>query len=77
MRRLPAQTWDQRIRTLRVHGISRGRRFPPAAGWAYFANQENNPPLPSAEYTELILSGARYWGLPEEYLRELEQIPVG
>lgn len=29
---------------------------------------------PSQEYFELILRGARDWGLPDEYVRKLEQI---
>jgi gamma-glutamylcyclotransferase (GGCT)/AIG2-like uncharacterized protein YtfP len=43
---------------------------------AYFADRQANPPLPNAEYKELILSGARYWHLPEDYIGELEQIEV-
>jgi gamma-glutamylcyclotransferase (GGCT)/AIG2-like uncharacterized protein YtfP len=42
----------------------------------YFAEREPNPPLPNAEYKNLILSGARYWHLPEGYIRELEEIRV-
>jgi gamma-glutamylcyclotransferase (GGCT)/AIG2-like uncharacterized protein YtfP len=43
---------------------------------AYFADPQPNPPLPNAAYKILILTGARYWHLPEEYIRELEQIEV-
>lgn len=54
-----------------------GHEKQPLIVWAYFANRQPNPPLPNAEYKELILSGARYWHLPEDYIRELEQIEVG
>ena len=40
----------------------------------YFANQEQNPPLPNAEYKRLIVGGARFWGLPDGYIEELERI---
>jgi len=43
---------------------------------AYFADPQPNPPLPNAAYKNLILSGARHWHLPEEYIRRLEQIEV-
>lgn len=41
---------------------------------AYFGDAERSPPLPSAAYKDLILAGARHWHLPDEYIRELEQI---
>ena len=40
----------------------------------YFADPQPNPPLPNTAYKNLILTGARHWHLPEEYVRELEQI---
>ncbi|MDW8470210.1 MAG: gamma-glutamylcyclotransferase [Burkholderiales bacterium] len=43
----------------------------------YFAEREPNPPLPSQAYKALILRGARFWRLPDAYIRELEAIPVG
>jgi gamma-glutamylcyclotransferase len=43
---------------------------------AYFADPQLNPPLPNAEYKNLILAGARHWQLPAEYIRELERIEV-
>jgi gamma-glutamylcyclotransferase (GGCT)/AIG2-like uncharacterized protein YtfP len=43
---------------------------------AYFGNPQPNSPLPNVAYKSLILAGARYWHLPEEYIRELEQIEV-
>ena len=43
---------------------------------AYFGDPQPNPPLPNAEYKDLILSGARHWHLPDEYTHQLEQIEV-
>ena len=43
---------------------------------AYFGDPQPNPPLPNAAYRDLILAGARHWHLPEEYVRQLEQIEV-
>jgi hypothetical protein len=43
----------------------------------YFATRQSNPPLPGTEYKNLILNGARYWKLPEEYIKAvLEPIQV-
>ena len=41
------------------------------------ASPQPDPPLPNAAYKGLILAGAKYWHMPEEYIRELEQIEVG
>ena len=43
---------------------------------AYFGVAQNNPPLPNTAYKNSILDGAKYWHLPEAYIRELEQIQV-
>jgi gamma-glutamylcyclotransferase len=40
----------------------------------YFAIREPNPPLPSVEYTRLIVEGAEYWHLPQTYIDELRRI---
>ena len=42
----------------------------------YFPEEEADPPLPSVAYKQLIIEGAKFWGLPEEYLRGLEAIKV-
>jgi gamma-glutamylcyclotransferase (GGCT)/AIG2-like uncharacterized protein YtfP len=42
----------------------------------YIANKQPNPPLPNAQYKNLIVSGARHWKLPEEYILKLEQIEI-
>jgi hypothetical protein len=42
--------------------------------FTYFGDPQSTPPRPNAEYKELILSGARYWHLPDDYICELEAI---
>jgi gamma-glutamylcyclotransferase (GGCT)/AIG2-like uncharacterized protein YtfP len=48
----------------------------PVTASAYFGAPQSNPPLPNAAYKKLIVTGGRYWHLPEEYVRELEKIEV-
>ncbi len=43
---------------------------------AYFANRQDNPPLPSTKYKQLIVEGAEYWHLPCTYVDELKRIEV-
>lgn len=41
----------------------------------YFAVPQENPGLPSREYVDRIVKGARFWKLPQEYISEfLEKI---
>jgi len=42
----------------------------------YFADPQEKPPLPSSEYKNLILSGARRCQLPDGYIKQLEAIEV-
>jgi gamma-glutamylcyclotransferase len=53
-----------------------GDEAKPITASAYFAEPEPNTPLPNQAYKDLILSGARNWHLPEDYIRELEKIEV-
>lgn len=48
----------------------------PLTASTYFAEREPAPPLPNSAYKELILSGARHWHLPGDYIAELEAIQV-
>ena len=48
----------------------------PLAVSLYFPEVQADPPLPSAAYKRLIIDGAKFWRLPEEYLRGLEGIKV-
>ena len=40
----------------------------------FIANPQPNPPLPNAEYKELIIAGAHEWNLDVKYIARLEQI---
>ena len=40
----------------------------------YFSVRQNNPPSPSREYLEVIVQGAKHWGLPSEYIGQLERV---
>lgn len=40
----------------------------------YRGHPELDPPLPSCDYKNLIVEGARRWNLPADYIRELESI---
>jgi hypothetical protein len=44
--------------------------------FTYIAQPQHNfvPCGPSAAYRALLLGGARYWGLPAEYLRSMERV---
>ncbi len=53
-----------------------GNEEKPILVWLYFAEKQENPPLPSAAYKQLIVEGAKHWRLPQEYIQELEQIKV-
>jgi hypothetical protein len=44
--------------------------------FTYFGEPQLAPPSPNAEYKTLIVSGARYWNLPDNYVRDLESIEV-
>ena len=56
--------------------FEKGDEQRPLIAWIYFAVEQSSPPPPSSEYATLILGGGRFWGLPEDYINELEQIEV-
>lgn len=57
--------------------VSVGGSGAPVAAFTYIAKAQVDPPRPNVGYMGLLLSGARRWGLPEAYIRELERIEVG
>jgi gamma-glutamylcyclotransferase len=59
------------------HVCRDGDKEQPLLVHMYFANPEPDPPLPNAEYKELIVRGAEYWHLPPTYIDELRTIEVG
>lgn len=58
------------------HVFADGEKSRPLMVSVYFAEPQENPPPPNSEYRRLILSGARHWHLPDEYITKLEQIVV-
>ena len=58
------------------HVLADGDADRPLTVSMYFAEPQANPPPPNSEYKRLILSGARHWHLPDEYIDELNQIEV-
>lgn len=59
------------------HVFLDGHREKPLTVAIYFATPEPGTHLPSQRYKDLILSGAKYWHLPENYIRDiLEPIHV-
>lgn len=46
----------------------------PLACSSYFATPQPEPPLPNRAYVRHLLDGARHWGLPAEYIGQLEAI---
>ena len=59
------------------HVFLDGNRKKPLAVAIYFAKPQPGVHLPNHKYKDLILSGAKYWHLPENYIRDiLEPIQV-
>jgi len=59
------------------HVFLDGNRENPLAVGIYLATPQPGLHLPSQKYKDLILSGAKYWHLPENYIRDvLEPIQV-
>jgi len=53
-----------------------GDKHRPLTVSTYFADPQPDPPRPNQLYKDLILSGARHWHLPDDYILELERIEV-
>lgn len=53
-----------------------GDEHRPQRVFTYFGDPQWKPPRPNAEYKELILSGARYWHLSDDYICQRETIVV-
>jgi gamma-glutamylcyclotransferase len=59
------------------HVYRDGEEERPLLAQVYFANQQQNPPRPSAEYKKLIVEGAEWWHLPSDYVDQLKRIETG
>ena len=46
----------------------------PVCAWVYMASPEKCPPRPNAEYKCLIVTGAKFWNLPPDYISKLKKI---
>jgi cation transport regulator ChaC len=71
----PAKPYDQSEYTREDHYVWRegdSKRLLLVA--LYRGHPQLDPPLPSDDYKELIVDGAKHWNLPAEYIRELESI---
>jgi hypothetical protein len=64
----------QRRNDVRTGHLLQNQR--PLTVFTYFGEPQLVPPDPNAEYKTLIVSGARYWNLPDDYIRDLETIEV-
>lgn len=56
------------------HVFAEGDVEKPLLVTIYIANKQEKPPLPNTEYKRLIVEGAKYWHLPEEYIKGLDKI---
>lgn len=54
-----------------------GDKNDPLLVHTYFANSQENAPLPNAKYKNLILEAAKFWHLLVAYIAKLEMIEVG
>ena len=71
----PTQPNDQNEYTRGDHYVwQEGDADEPLLVALYRGHQQLDPPLPSDDYKELIVAGAKQWNLPAEYIRQLEFI---
>lgn len=56
------------------HVLREGHPQEPLLVSLYLANREPHTRMPNSSYRGLLLAGARFWHLPEEYVKELEAI---
>ena len=67
-------SFEDGYRREKVQVLSTGNGRSSIEVLVYIAEREDNVPLPSSEYRQLIIAGARYWNIPEMYLLVLEQL---
>ena len=71
----PGRPDDQNEYTRENHYVWReGDAKQPLLVSLYRGHPQPDPPLPSCDYKELIVEGARHWQLPPDYIQELESI---
>lgn len=69
----PGRTWNAYWRRECTVFIDDDAQSPLVCS-SYFATPQPEPPLPNRAYVRHLLDGARYWGLPAEYIGQLEAI---
>lgn len=71
----PGRPDDQNEYTREDHYVWReGDAKRPLLVSLYRGHPQPNPPLPDHEYKNLIVTGARHWQLPADYIQGLESI---
>ena len=71
----PGKPYGQSKYTREDHYVLReGDAKQPLLVALYRGHPQLDPPLPSDDYKELIVDGAKHWNLPAEYTRKLESI---
>jgi gamma-glutamylcyclotransferase len=71
----PGRSYDQNEYTREDHYVWReGDAKRPLLVALYRGHPQLDPPLPSCDYKELIVEGAKHWELPADYIQELESI---
>jgi gamma-glutamylcyclotransferase len=71
----PGKPYDQSKYTREDHYVLReGDAKQPLLVALYRGHPQLDPPLPSDDYKELIVDGAKRWELPADYIQELESI---
>jgi gamma-glutamylcyclotransferase (GGCT)/AIG2-like uncharacterized protein YtfP len=51
------------------HVYEEGNIEKPLSVTIYIANKQENPPPPNNDYKRLIVEGAKFWHLPEDYIK--------
>ncbi len=69
----PGRQENSYIRSER-HVYRDGKKDEPLLASLYFAEKEEKPSLPHIDYKLLLVEGARFWHLPEQYIATLVEI---
>jgi len=72
---VPGRSRNAYVREKR-HVYLDGDKQKPLLISTYFAERQDQPPLPSADYRQQIIDGATYWNLPREYVEKLKKIEI-
>jgi gamma-glutamylcyclotransferase (GGCT)/AIG2-like uncharacterized protein YtfP len=56
------------------HVYRDGDKHQPLLAWLFLAGRKPHSPVPNSTYKGLMVAGARFWHLPEEYVGQLQRI---